>query len=209
MAENINEALLNRHTLSGPDEESRAAGELRESHAQERIGDDNPEEEKPQGTTPRQILSAAKKQGAPKAPSAGASSGSNPLSAVTSQTLKQSWPGLLETFGATLIYINLHVFGHSVLGEKVFCELGEEWIPDNLRSNMESPKVKSMIKKIGLLEKMVLIFLDFLALMALLAGLAGFVLIGSVVSGHFDVIIKMGWSLIRAILAMFNPDVQT
>jgi hypothetical protein len=206
MAENINEALLNRHTLSGPDEESRAAGALRESHAQEMIGEDNAEEEKPQGLTLRQKMSAAKKQAAPEIPSADASAG---LKFESSAVLKESWIGLLESFGATLPLINLYAFFHWVFGEKFFCALGEEWIPLDVGAGAEAEALKKMAKKLGLLEKMLLIALDFLALMALLAVLAILVLIGSVVSGHFDIIIKMGWSTVKAIFTMFNSSIQT
>jgi hypothetical protein len=68
-----------------------------------------------------------------------------------------------------LIWINIHVFGHSVLGEKVFCELGEEWVPANMRTAINSPAFKNKVKSIGLLEKSGLFLLDLAAFFALLA----------------------------------------
>ncbi|MEI6529543.1 MAG: hypothetical protein WCN88_04065 [Candidatus Falkowbacteria bacterium] len=48
----------------------------------------------------------------------------------TSALLKAAWENLIETFGLTLIWIDIHVFLNLVLGDKLFCKLGEEWIPD-------------------------------------------------------------------------------
>ena len=107
-----------------------------------------------------------------------------------------------------LAYINFHVFGNLVLGEKYFCKLGEEWIPANMRTGITAKAFKGLAKKIGLLEKIVLIFLDFVALIALLTILSILVLIGSVVAGNFDVIIKMGWSVIKLIFTLFDANIK-
>lgn len=48
----------------------------------------------------------------------------------TSALLKASWENLIETFGLTLIWIDIHVFLNMVFGDKLFCNLGEEWIPE-------------------------------------------------------------------------------
>lgn len=48
----------------------------------------------------------------------------------TSALLKVAWENLIETFGLTLIWIDIHVFLNLVFGDKLFCKLGEEWIPD-------------------------------------------------------------------------------
>lgn len=44
--------------------------------------------------------------------------------------LKSAWGNLISSFGLTLIWIDIHVFLHMVLGDKLFCDLGEEWAPD-------------------------------------------------------------------------------
>lgn len=48
----------------------------------------------------------------------------------TSALLKASWENLITSWGLTLIWIDIHVFLNLVLGDKLFCNLGEEWIPE-------------------------------------------------------------------------------
>lgn len=52
-----------------------------------------------------------------------------PMKKATSNLLKQAWTNLIDSFGLTLIWINIHVFLRLVLGKKLFCKLGEEWLP--------------------------------------------------------------------------------
>ena len=84
----------------------------------------------------------------------------NPAKEGTAKLLKLAWLNIITSFGLTLIYINLHVFGRAVLSKKIFCELGEEWLPAN-----------SGIKISGLsfIERIVLIFVDLLVIFAALA----------------------------------------
>ncbi len=44
--------------------------------------------------------------------------------------LKSFWENLISSFGFTLFLIDIHVFLNMVFGDKLFCNLGEEWIPD-------------------------------------------------------------------------------
>lgn len=46
----------------------------------------------------------------------------------TSSCLKNAWMSLLGGFIPALLWINIHVFLRMVLGEKLFCKLGEEWL---------------------------------------------------------------------------------
>jgi len=50
-----------------------------------------------------------------------------PMRRGTSKLLQQAWLNIIDSFGLTLIWINIHVFLSYVLGEKLFCKLGEEW----------------------------------------------------------------------------------
>lgn len=68
-----------------------------------------------------------------------------PATQATSGLLRQAWIHLLDTWGATLLYIDLHVFLQKVLGEKLFCRLGGEWFPKAGKATKE---------KIGLAESM-------------------------------------------------------
>ncbi len=53
-----------------------------------------------------------------------------PAKKAVSGLLKASWENLIDSFGLTLIWIDIHVFLNMVLGKKLFCDLGEEWIPE-------------------------------------------------------------------------------
>jgi hypothetical protein len=53
-----------------------------------------------------------------------------PMRKGLNNLLKSAWENLIESFGLTLLWIDIHVFLNMVLGDKLFCNLGEEWIPD-------------------------------------------------------------------------------
>lgn len=55
------------------------------------------------------------------------SAGASPMSLGTSRLLQQSWLNLIPSWGLTIIWVNIHVFLSYVLGERLFCKLGEEW----------------------------------------------------------------------------------
>jgi len=57
----------------------------------------------------------------------------NALNKATGGLLKAAWENLVESWGFTLIWIDIHVFGNLVFGNKVFCKLGSEWIPDTVK----------------------------------------------------------------------------
>lgn len=82
-----------------------------------------------------------------------------PAKLGTSRALQWAWITLIPSFGLTLLYINLHVFLRYVFGEKLFCKLGEEWIPKQLAgAGGEAGKMAN--KSIGLIEVIGLAFLD-------------------------------------------------
>jgi hypothetical protein len=53
----------------------------------------------------------------------------SPAKQAISELLKSAWENLIPSWGLTLIWIDIHVFFNIVLGEKLFCNLGEEWLP--------------------------------------------------------------------------------
>jgi len=53
-----------------------------------------------------------------------------PAKKAVSGLLKASWENLIDSFGLTLLWIDAHVFLNMVFGNKLFCDLGEEWIPE-------------------------------------------------------------------------------
>jgi hypothetical protein len=161
---NLDETLLARHTLASPEEEQDAAAQMREDRGQERLQTATEGGQLSGDTLEQQqrgAINAKAPVAAEEAPSA--------ASTATSKLLELSWPNLLDPFACVLAlaYINTHVFGHSVLGEKVFCALGEEWIPPQMRTGIFAKSFKDKAKTIGLLEIIGLVLLDFAALAAL------------------------------------------
>jgi len=64
----------------------------------------------------------------------------SPARKAISNLLQSAWENLIDSFGATLIWIDIHVFLNMVMGKKLFCDLGEEWIP-------EKPNIPGAAKK--------------------------------------------------------------
>jgi len=90
-----------------------------------------------------------------------------PAKKGTNRLLKNAWIHLIDSFGATLLYIDLHVFLQNVLGDKLFCKLGEEWIPKKIQAaGGESGKATG--EKIGLVESTGCCLLNLLALIIVL-----------------------------------------
>jgi len=77
----------------------------------------------------------------------------------TSNALRWAWGALLPSWGLSSIWINIHVFLKAVFGEKLFCKLGDEWVPPKA-AEMTGEAGKTVGKAIGLVEVMVLIFID-------------------------------------------------
>jgi len=80
----------------------------------------------------------------------------SPIRKGTSALLRAAWINLIDSFGLTLIWIDIHVFLNKVLGDGMFCRLGEEWTD---RPGVSSSLAKGEIDKkarnsIGLVEKM-------------------------------------------------------
>jgi len=167
---NIDEQLLRQQKLSSGEEQSRVAGAYRENLAQERlVATTGGQAEANQGQTINQQVNSARLAQEARAAAVSTGGGISTAAATgTARLLQLAILNLLDSFGLTLIYINIHVFGHSVLGEKIFCDLGEEWLPPNLRVGLEAESFKSRVRTLGLLEKMGLIFLDTIVFMALL-----------------------------------------
>ena len=97
-----------------------------------------------------------------------------PAKTGTNWLLRQAWLSIGTVVGFIFIglpYINLHVFGGMVLGEKFFCKLGDEWKPaykDIAGSFGQTGKA------IGIIEVMVLLMLD-LAVGCIIASFLGII----------------------------------
>jgi hypothetical protein len=99
-----------------------------------------------------------------------------PVRKGTNKLLKASWKNLIQSFGLTLIWINMHVFLRFVFGQKLFCKLGQEWIPEKVSKTIGTAG-KNSSKTIGIAEVIVLLVLDLivLAVLALIIAIVGVV----------------------------------
>ena len=94
-----------------------------------------------------------------------------PVKTGTNNALRWAWMTLIPSFGLSLIYINLHVFLKMVFGEKLFCKLGDEWIPKPIKdAGGDAGKMGG--KAIGIVEVMGLLMLDLAVFFIVFAVLA-------------------------------------
>lgn len=73
----------------------------------------------------------------------------NPAKKSIAKLLQASWENIIDSFGLTIIWIDIHIFLSHVLGKDLFCELGEEWFPEGTPRNVEGAK-----KSVGMTEGM-------------------------------------------------------
>lgn len=100
-----------------------------------------------------------------------------PIQQGTSKLLQQAWLTLIDSWGATLIWINIHVFLKWTVGEQFFCKLGREWLPSAgkpgaaaaTKGTASSSLLGIPAGGLGLLEAGVLGFLNLLVLLILFA----------------------------------------
>ena len=133
----------------------------------------------------------------------------------TSTLLKASWLNLIDSFGATLIYINIHVFLRFVLGEKFFCQLGEEWLPKEAAASAGEAG-KAVSKNAGIVEALVLILLDLIAGALFIGALSLIVMIvtwmsaswGGKIGMIFSALLNLGLSGLTALVNLFSPIID-
>lgn len=80
----------------------------------------------------------------------------NAIRKGSSSLLRASWINAIETFGATILWINVHVlFLHRIFGSKYFAKLGEEWGDKAAAAkNSGAGKVVNKVSRsIGVVEK--------------------------------------------------------
>jgi len=99
----------------------------------------------------------------------------SPAKQGTSNLLKAAWENLIDSFGLTLIWIDIHIFLSQVLGKDLFCSLGEEWFPKGTPRNLEGAK-----KSVGMAEGMAVTGLNLGCLILVIGVLS---LVAMIVSG--------------------------
>ena len=91
----------------------------------------------------------------------------SPINKSTSKLLQQAWLNLIDSFGLTLIWINIHVFLNLVLGSKLFCKLGDEWTAGSSFS-LGNTQASKKLKKVKIGEGMLLVILDIIVIFLIL-----------------------------------------
>lgn len=206
-----NSLLLNR------DKQSQAAGKLREEKSSSAKATEDESAETEAGTggetqSLRQRVMAARqalnlkeqaKKKIEEKVTAPAKQGLNNL-------LKQSWLNLIDSFGLTLIWINLHVFLRWSVSDKLFCALGEEWLPKQV-TQAGGDAAKTASKGFGLLEIVVLLILDLIILAVIIGVLALIAMIVNFMGESWWEKLKdiwkafssLGWGGISALVDLF------
>ncbi len=130
---------------------------------------------------------------------------SQAISGTTSELLQQAWYNAVETFGATLLYLNIHVFCRWVFGEEYFCKLGHEWIggKKGAKTSKSSASILGLpLDGLGLLETAVLVIVDALFLFIVLIQVAFIVLIAYMVAHPLQALWSAGfgglWDSVKA-----------
>ena len=118
----------------------------------------------------------------------------SPASQGTSNLLKAAWENLIDTFGLTIIWIDIHIFLSQVLGKDLFCSLGEEWLPKGTPRNLEAAK-----KYVGLTEKMAVVGLNLGCLILILFALSLVAMIVAAIDNPLKAISAIFGSLWQAI----------
>jgi len=126
-----------------------------------------------------------------------------PARAGTSRALQWAWKALIPSWGLSSIWLNIHVFLRMVFGEKLFCKLGEEWIPKPL-AGAGGEAGKGLSKSIGIIEVMGLLFLDLVAFIIILTALGLVVMIMGWIKHPLDAIAQLGWGAISVLKSLFS-----
>jgi hypothetical protein len=79
-------------------------------------------------------------------------SGEQGAKQALSGMLKASWENLLTSFLTSIAWVDIHVF-LNFIGFKMFCKLGEEWVPEDIAKS-DPEKAKQMGKDLNLPESM-------------------------------------------------------
>ena len=102
-----------------------------------------------QGEAPKSLREAVIEEKKKKEASGGEGAGGQiaaaaPMRKGTSKLLQQAWINTIDSFGLTLIWVNIHVFLSYIFGEKLFCKLGEEWADMMGGGTVQAPGVSGV-----------------------------------------------------------------
>lgn len=119
---------------------------------------------------------------------------------ISSMLLRLAWYSLIPTWGLTIIYIDVHVLLHALLGDK-FCRLGDEWSGVGQAAN----------RTMRIVEPMILLFVNFiywtiifaaLAFLVMIAGWMGASLWGSLI-WIWNAVGALGYGIFEVVIDLF------
>jgi len=148
----------------------------------------------------RQRVLIRQKVAKSKAESEASKSSTNPIRQVTDKLLQAAWENLIDSFGLTLIWIDVHVFLNNVLGPKVFCNLGDEWIPAEAKKALgQSDNAKTSLALAEKVEEIGCGCLNLGCLFIVLAAIVQIALIGAALENPLRAL----WELTKVALSSF------
>jgi hypothetical protein len=218
MPETLDNILLGNTRLAGPAQEELARKAYVEQKAEDRQArlqaQSDAEEEmamamEGEDNLRRSQASARAIAMKQKAKEKASSDSGTPMSMGTSRLLRAYWFALIPSWGLTLILINIHVYLHWVFGPKLFCKLGDEWIPKKVQS-MGGAEGKMAGRALGIVEIIILLILDIAAIFIILSALG---IISIIVQFYMmswwdklKTIWGLGWESVKAIYYLFYPE---
>ena len=183
-------------------DESEMAGDFR---AAKRQGGNSLEDSPVSIRELRQRVLIRQKVEKAKAESKASRSDTSPIRQVTDKLLQASWENLIDSFGLTLIWIDIHVFLNKVLGPKVFCDLGDEWVPVEAKKALGN--ADSGEKSLALVETTEEIgcgCLNLIVLLIVIAAFAQISLIAEALEHPFKALYELTKAYLPSFFAMFK-----
>ncbi len=212
--------ILYRPTLSGPSQEAAAASALRRDRSSNanlipdrggRIAPQGAQSYLPHGAMLRQGRQSSK-ENAQAGPVAGVLGRATDMAATavnrgTSQFLQKMWMAAPNTYGLSILYVNLHWGLNKILGDKFFCPLGDEWFQSGMPTkpgvkNTGSEAILGVPKKgAGMLEGGILVSVDAIVLGLVLINVAFIVLVAWMIENPKDALWELGfgefWKMVK------------
>jgi len=171
----VDENLLARNDGDNSSSDSKNSGENQANEAQ-------PKSLREARMMEKAKIENKKKGGGKDGKGVGITAGEKPsvIALSLASLLKSSWFNVLPSFGLSILWIDVHVILGKVFGNKVFCELGDEWTlgKEAMGGSLSGVKKNKMIKTVepmGLALGNLLLVLMIIAVISLIALIAGFV----------------------------------
>lgn len=206
-AEALDNSIRGNLALAGPDEEARAAGELRER--KRAAGDEEAAGGAKQEGSLRERVMAARRalDIKERAKEKVKEKVMTPAKMGTKWLLKWAWFNLIPSFGLTLIYINMHVFLRWIF-PSLFCKLGEEWVPvktgEHSATNIAGTAF-GIVEIMGLLLIDIILFIIIFGVLSLIVMIINFMGAGlwEKMKMMWESFMALGWGGIKALVDLF------